>query len=249
MRQCAGDQKIRDLDSSVIGKVFSDLVNEITLITGLKVEEQHAKPFAKLFSRFLISHYAMISPSEVTLAFRLNASNDLPEKVEFFGTALTIEHLGRVLFQYIRKRGLLSKKLSEQREAEERPAPTAEEIEEQDKEFVNGFYQSYLDGQLTNVSWEYAYLVYDSLDKRGLITLSNSQKNAYMKEVQAFRDRELCLPAVGRDERKEQNRLIEVYLNEALPAEEIERVKRYAKRLVLSDMFKSWKQEGKKQII
>lgn len=248
MRQCAADQKIREIDARAIGKAFADLVNEITLITGLKIEEQNAKPFAVLFSKFLLSHYGIISCAEAALAFRLNAAGDLPEKIDFFGSTLTIEHIGRVLFQYIRKRGILSKKLSEQRQVIDSPPPSAEQIDMEDQQFVNEYYRKYLNSEFTKVSLEYAYMVYDSLDKRGTIKLTNTEKNKYLKEAQDFRDKELALPATNRDDRKEMHGLMEAYLNDSVPLEEKERVRRYAKRLVLMDLFKVWKQAGKTKV-
>lgn len=264
MRQCAEEMKIRDVDTGSIGKVFSDMINEITLITGLKVPvkildngKEDAKPFARLISKFLLGQYGFLACAEVTLAFRLNAAGDLPgvtngketDRVDFFGAVLTIEHVGTVLFRYIRKRTALSAKIRAQLEAAEKPTPTPEEIDIEDRLFVNEYYRKYLSNEFTNVSLEYAYLVYDSLDKRGMIHLSNSDKNTYMKEAQGFRDRELSFPPVDREDRKDHNRLIENYLNDTIPLQELERVKRYAKRMVLMDMFKKWKAEKKLQII
>jgi len=248
MRQCAADPKIRDISAQSVGKTFSDLVNEITLITGLKIEDQNAKPFAVLFSKFLLSYYGMISSSEVALAFRLNAVGELPEKVDFFGVTLTIEHIGRVLYQYIRKRGILSNKLREQREVIDSPPPSLDQIDMDDKLFVNEYYRKYLCNEFSNITLEYAYMVYDSLDKRGMINLTNAQKRQYMQEAQEMRDKELALPPTTREERKKQHSMMEKYLNDALPAEEIERVKRYAKRMAVLDQFKKLKADGKAKI-
>ncbi len=147
MRQCAAEDRIRDINTAGLGKKFAAIVNEITLITGLKPpfvikgdekgrEVEDMGPFVTLFSKFLLSHYSMITCAEVTLAFRLNASSDLPEKTDFYGSILTIEHVGRVLTQYIRKRANLAAKINDQMAL---PTPdkelTAEEREKEERDF------------------------------------------------------------------------------------------------------------------
>ncbi len=63
-------------------------------------------------------------------------------------------------------------------------------------------------------------MVYDTLDQRGVINLTNKQKKEYMAEAQELRNKEISAPAVDFQKRKEQNRLIEAYLNDAIPKEE-----------------------------
>lgn len=258
MRQCAAEERIKDINTQSLGKKFSDMINEITLITGLKVDEQQAKPFAVLLSKFLLSYYGILSCSEVTLAFRLNAMGDLPgvtgqgkesEKIDFYGGNLTIDHIGGVLHRYMQKRANLADKLIKQRGVStDDPPLTPEEEEIQDKSFANEYYRKYLNGEFSAVSLEYAYLVYDTLDKRGMINLSNKQKSAYMEEAQSIRDREIAAPAISRPERKAQNKLMEAYLNDMIPREEANLVKCIAKRLALMDIFKTWKASGKTKI-
>lgn len=200
-------------------------------------------------NKFILAHYGVLTPGEVSLAFTLNAAGDLPEKIELFGPNLTIEHLGKVLIQYIRKRANLAQKLNEQRQNQlQAPPPSKEQQDMEDKQFVNEYYRKYLNNDFSTVTLEYAYMVYDSLDNRGMMQLPLSKKLDYMKEAQAIRDREISAPAITYQERKEQNGLIEMYLNDAVPFEEAERVRRYAKRLALMDLFKVWKEAGKTKI-
>jgi len=230
------------------------MINEITLITGLRVDEQQAKPFAVLLSKFLLSYYGMLSCSEVTLAFRLNAMGDLAgftgqgkesDKIDFYGCNLTIDHIGGVLHRYMQKRANLAGKLANQREDSNYDPPlTPEQIEMEDKMFANEYFRKYLNGELSNISMEYAYLVYDTLDKRGMIGLSNKKKTTYMEEAQRIRDREIAAPPVSFSERKAQNKLMEAYLNDMIPREEANLVKCIAKRLALMDILKTWKATG-----
>lgn len=258
MRQCAAEERIKDINIQSIGKKFSDLINEITLITGLKVDENNAKSFAVLFSKFLLTYYSVLSCSEITLAFRLNSMNELPgvngqgkdtDRIDFYGQNLTIDHIGGVLHRYMEKRANLAAKIGQQRQVTiEEPKLTPEQQDMEDKKFVNEYYRKYLNGEFTHVSLEYAHMVYDSLDKRGMVNLTNSEKNKYMQEAQTFRDKELALPATNRVERRQMHCLMEAYLNDSVPVEEKERVRRYAKRLVLMDLFNSWKGKGQKII-
>lgn len=257
MRRCAAEEKIKSINAAALGKKFSDVINEITLITGLKVDEGNAKSFALLVSRFLLTYYGMITCSEVTLAFRLNAMNDLAgtngqgkdtDRIDFYGSNLTIDHIGSVLHRYMQKRANLAQKISGQQQQLEELPPSTEQIDMDDQLFINEYYRKYLANEFSNITLEYAYMVYDSLDKRGMITLDNKQKRKYMYEAQEMRDKELSLPPTTIEERREQHSLMECYLNDALPAEEVERVKRYAKRLVLMDHFKELKAKGTKTI-
>jgi hypothetical protein len=234
------------------------VVNEITLITGLKVDEANAKPFAVLVSRFLLTYYGMITCSEVTLAFRLNAMGDLPgtngqgkdtDRVDFYGPNLTIDHIGSVLHRYMQKRANLAKKINDQRQTlSEEPPPSQEQIEMNDKLFANEYYRKYLNHEFSSVSLSYAYMVYDTLDKHGQIQLTNSKKKEYMDKAQKERDKEIAAPAISMQEKKSQNKMMEAYLNDIVPIEEVNLVKSYAKRLALLDLFKVWKEAGKLKI-
>lgn len=258
MRQCAAEERIKEINAATLGKKFSDVINEITLITGLKVDEANAKPFAVLVSRFLLTYYGMITCSEVTLAFRLNAMGDLQgtngqgkdtDRVDFYGSNLTVDHIGSVLHRYMQKRSNLAQKINNQRQSQlEEPAPSPEQIEMNDKQFANEYYRKFLNNEFSSVSLSYAHMVYDTLDKQGQIHLNNSKKKEYMGQAQKIRDQEISAPAISFEERKAQNRMMEAYLNDLIPMEEVNLVKSYAKRLALMDVFKGWKEAGKTKI-
>ena len=258
MRQCAAEEKIKDINAATLGRKFSEVINEITLITGLKVDEGNAKPFAVLVSRFLLTYYGIITCSEITLAFRLNAMGDLPgingqgketDRIDFFGSNLTVDHIGGVLHRYLQKRSNLAQKLSAQRQQLlEDPPPSPEQIEMNDKLFANEYFRKYLHNEYSSVSLSYAYMVYDTLDRHGKIQLTNSKKKEYMEKAQKERDQEIAAPAISMQEKKLQNKMIEAYRNDLIPIEEINLVKSYAKRLALMDQFKAWKEAAKTKI-
>jgi len=258
MRQCAAEENIRDINTNSLGKKFSDLINEITLITGLKVDEQTAKPFAVLFSKFLLAYYGAISCAEVTLAFRLNSMNELPgvngngkdtDRIDFYGPNLTIDHVGGVLSRYMQKRANLAAKINEQPVALiEAPPPTPEEQELDDKRFCNQYYQKFLERQFSPISLEYAHMVYDMLDRLKVVRLSVDEKKAYYNTAQDNRHRELAAPAMDREEKKDKNRLMECYLNDNVPESERKLVKNNAKKLALLAVFEQWKTEKKDKI-
>lgn len=258
MRQCAAEEKIRDINTNGLGKKFSDLINEITLITGLKVDEQTAKPFAVLFSKFLLAYYGILTCPEVALAFRLNSMSQLPglngngkdtDRIDFYGSNLTIDHVGGVLSRYMQKRADLAAKISEQPVMLiETPAPSKEEQELDDKRFCNQYYQKYIERQFSPISLEYAHMVYDMLDRLGRINLSLADKKRFFSESQEARHRELAAPSMDRDEKKEKNRLMEAYLNEDVPESEVKLVKNNAKRIALLQQLEQWKISGTHKI-
>ncbi len=251
MRQCAAEEKIRDINTNGLGKKFSDLINEITLITGLKVDEQTAKPFAVLFSKFLLAYYGTLTCPEVALAFRLNSMNQLPgingngkdtDRIDFYGPNLTIDHVGGVLSRYMQKRANLASKINEQPATfMEAPAPSPEDQLLDDKRFCNQYYQKYIERQFSPISLEYAHMVYDMLDRLKAINLSVTEKKQHFEAAQENRHRELAAPSLDRDEKKEKNRLMEAYLNETVPESETMLVKNNAKRLALLKQFDTWK--------
>ena len=258
MRQCATGKRIKEMPANSITAQFPKVINEISLITGLKVDPENFEPFALLFSKFLIAHYGLLTCEEITLAFRLNAAGDLEgvndrnlttDKIALYGPFLTIEHIGSVLFRYMQKRGNLARKINEQpQKTIEPPPPTKEQQEMDDKQFCNEYYRKYLNQEFSTVTMEYAYMVYDILDRLRIIQLSVQEKNKYFAEAQKIREQELSAPAISFSERKDQNKLMEAYLNDEIPQTEQQLVKNYAKRLVLFDMFKAWKEHQRRAI-
>lgn len=229
---------------------MGNILKEICLTTGLKVEEGLSKEFTKVFNKFILAHYGILTPGEIALAFTLNAANDLPEKMEFFGSNLTIEHVGKVLFQYIRKRANLAAKINEERYKQELPPPipTKDEQEMNDKLFANEYYRKYLYHEFSLVSLEYAHWVYDTLDRFKLIRYTVAEKKRYMEEAELMRQQEIHAPPVDFHKHKEMNRLINAYINNLVPESEKQLVKQYAKRLALMDLFKRWKEQGRNRI-
>lgn len=250
MRQQATGERIKDMHATKLVSSMSGALDEITLITGLKVDGTYTKEFLKIFNKFILSHYHMLTTAEVVLAFTMNAANELDEKTDFYGSNLTIEHVGKVLFRYMQKRQNLAKKISEQRqEALAAPEPTKDEIDMQDKTFANEYYRKYLDKDFSSVSLSYAHMIYDVLDRFDLLQYSVKQKKEYYAKAQKARERELSAPSVDFQERKSNTKLMESYVDGILPSSEIELIKQYAKRLALFDRFDIWKAEGKKIII
>ncbi len=228
---------------------MGNVLKEICLTTGLKIDDSTSKEFAKMFNRFVLAHYGLLTPGEVTLAFTLNAAGDLPEKIELFGPNLTIEHIGKVLFQYLRKRAILAAKINEQpQQLIESPEPTKEEQEMQDKQFANEYYKKYLNQDFSSVSLEYAHWVYDILDQFKVIPYSTVQKKAYMAEAVTLRQSEIMAPTADFQKHREMNKLIEAYLNKLISESEKQLVINYAKRLALMDLFKKWKEQDRKKI-
>lgn len=236
---------------------MGNVLKEICLITGLKVDDGTGKEFTKMFSKFIREHYTHLSPAEITLAFTLNAAAELPgtsggkdtDKIEFYGSFLTLEHIGSILFRYMQKRGNLAKKLREEDNLQlEAPIPTKEEQEMEDKKFANEYYRKYIANEFSTVSLEYAHWVYDTLDKFDLIVYTVEQKKVYMSEATQIRERQLMVAPADFQEHKNWNRLLKAYTEGMLPDEEKKVVINYAKRLALIDLFKTWKMDGKKRI-
>jgi hypothetical protein len=258
MQRCAAEEKIRNINTNSLGKKFSDVINEITLITGLKVDEQYAKPFAVLFSKFLLAYYGTLTCAEIVLAFRLNSMNALPgqngngkdtDRIDFYGPNLTIDHVGGVLSRYMQKRSVLASKINEQpKEIVDTPKLSAEEEEMDNKRFCNDYFRKYLNRDFSPISLEYAYMVYDMLDRLGVMDISITDKKLFFSEAQEVRHRELAAPSLDRDEKKEKNRLMEAYMNNEVPESEIKLVKNAAKKLALLKQFEYWKMAGKEII-
>ncbi|ACU61312.1 hypothetical protein [Chitinophaga pinensis] len=248
MKQHASSDRIKDLPAQSLVSQVSNALKEICLTTGLKVDEGTATEFSKMFNKFLLAHYSMLTPGEVSLAFTLNAANELPEKIELYGQNLTIEHAGKVLYQYMQKRKKLASKINEQRISMEEPQPTQEEIDMNDREFANEYYRKFLNKEFSSASLEYAWMVYDVLDKFNLVPLSPDDKKAIFQEAQAKRDSELGAPAIDREEKKNKLNMIDAYLNDQVPVQEQNLVKSYAKRIALLRLFDQWKQAGKHKI-
>lgn len=249
MRQRANDVKIKNMTVKALILEMGKVQKEICLISGLKVDDGTAKEFIKLFIRFLLVHYSMLTCGEISLAFVLNASGKLGERVEYYGSILTLEHVGKVLSLYMAKRAALAKKLNENNSTEkELQPPTREQQEMDDMLFSNEYYRKYLSGEFSSVSYEYAHMVYDILDANKLIPYTIAEKNVFMGKAEKLRQQELTTPATGFNERRELNKLVEAYLNNLLPASEILLVKNYAKRLALFELFVLWKSQGRKRI-
>lgn len=228
---------------------LSNSLKEICLTTGLKVDESTSVEFTKMFNKFVMTYYGILTPGEVSLAFNLNAANELADRVEFYGQFLTIEHVGKVLHQYLAKRAKLAAKMQEQLIELESPKPTQEELDMNDREFVNEYYRKFLDKEFSSASLEYAWMVYDVLDKFKMIPFTVDQKKEIFHEAQTIRDRELSAPTTDREEKKSNMNMIEAYLNDAVPIQEQNLVKSYAKRIALLTLFKDWKSSGKKKIL
>lgn len=268
MRECAKGKKIGEIRRDHVGKIFSDLVNEITLTTGLKApfvlktgvdgkQVEDMTPFALAFAKFILAHYKQLSSEEISLAFRLNAAGQLPgtsggresEKVEFYGSQLTLEHIGSVLFRYMQKRGALAQKLREELRIESKETPpTIEQQDMDDKHFANEYYRKYLSKEFSTISLEYAHMVYDILDRFKIIKISKDRKKEFMAEAVKIREHQLQITPMDRDERREWNRLLASYVNGDIPEAEQQLVKNYAKRIALMEAFSIWENEGRKKI-
>lgn len=249
MRQRAADVKIKELSAQALVIEIGKVQKEICLTTGLKVEEGTAKEFVKLLIRFLLVHYSILSCGEVSLAFTLHASGKLTDRIEFFGSVLTLEHIGKILSLYMAKRAALAKKLNENTGTSiELPAPTKDEQNSSDKSFVNEYYRKYLSDEFSTVSKEYAYLVYNVLDENKLITYTTKEKNSFLYEAERLREQEISAPAINFKDRKDLNKLMEAYINNQLPNSEVILLKNYAKRLAVFSLFDQWKKEGRQKV-
>jgi len=237
---------------------MGDILKEICLITGLKVDEGVSKEFTKLFNKFIHAHYANITPSEIVLAFTLNAAGELPgssngketDKIDFYGSSLTIEHVGGILFRYMQKRANLAKKIREEEYLMiEAPQLTKEEQEMEDKNIANEYYRKYINKEFSFVSPEYAHWIYDILDKFQLISYSVDQKKKFMEEAQGLRLHILNEQSIAHvQEYKEVKQLLADYAKNEIPISEKKWVINCAKRIALLDLFKVWKGAGKKRI-
>lgn len=249
MRQTANSEPIGKLPiNSLISKVTSAL-KEVCLITGLKVEDQYSIEFVKVVSRFLRNHYNFLTPGEVALAFHLNAAGELPTKTVCFGSTLTLEHIGNVLYSYKQKRALLAAKLQELKAPEPEEKLTEEEIKQQEREFAQGFYERWLRKDLSPVSLSYAYMVYDTLYRSRVLILSPEEKKQWLELAESERQKELALPATDRWKKKEIDQIMDAYLNGAIPKEEALLIRNYAKRMALFNFFEKCRNEGKTMVI
>lgn len=238
-------EPIRSLPAQTLVSKIGNVIKEICLVTGLKVEEEYSKEFTKTVVIFLRAYYSYLTPSEITTAFHLNAAGELPTKTVIYGSNLTINYIGWVLSGFKDLRSKLADKIKGMRHPElPEPEPTPEEIDDQERRFCNDYYQKWLSRDFSPVTLQYAHMVYDSLDRMSIIQLSVNQKQEYFSQAQAIRKSEIEAPTVDWSERKLRNRLIQDYLNDAVPHDEKELVKNYAKRLALLDYFKSCKEKG-----
>lgn len=249
MRQAATGDRIRELTANSLLTKTANVVKEICLITGLKVEEQNAVEFTKIVNKFLLTHYGELTHSEVSLAFSMNAAGELPTKTVCYGSNLTPEHIGGVLHAYRLKRVDLATKIAEMKHPEiSEPALTEEEKYEQAKLFCEEYYQKWLSRDFSTASLSYAHMVYDDLEQIGLIRFTVEEKKKFFGEAQQVRDQEISAPTVDWNERKDRSRLMELYMNDSVPNDEKILVRNYAKRMALLHFFKSCKEEGRTKL-
>lgn len=249
MRQQAGTPPVKNLTSQEIVAGLAVQLKAISLITGLKIEDSILKDFTKSVMRFLLTYYGRLSLGEISLAFELNAANELPTKVAIYGSNLTIEFIGSVLSTYSQKRVNLATKIAQARQPELIEEPlTEEQMEIDEKQFANEYYRKWLNNEFSAVSLEYAHQVYDVLDHRGIIQLPKEEKDKYFSQSQEIRQKELSAPAINRDEKKDHKKLIDAYLKNQVPVPEKKLLQHYAKRLVLLDYFKTLKEDKKTKI-
>lgn len=246
MRKCAGNLKISSLPAQTLISELGSELKIICMITGLKVDDTIATEFTKTFAKFILTHYGNLTMAEITLSFELNAADELPSKTVCYGSNLTIELIGGVLSSYKAKRTALATKIAHSAHPGlPEPELTEEEKGKEAMDFCNEYYRKWLERDFSPVSAMYAHMVYDTLDKQGLITLSVNDKKSWMVKAQEQREKELSAPTLDRQERKDRNRLMESYMNDLLPQEEKDLIKNYAKKLALLYLFGLWKEEGK----
>ncbi|UCJ07818.1 hypothetical protein KTO58_01180 [Chitinophaga pendula] len=250
MQKCAAGDRLQEMSTEVLFKGLPRALNQIGVITGLKVESspEFARAFAQEVSIFLYNHYGILTLDEIVLAFRLNASGEYGDIISHYGQNLTIEHIGRVLVQYKQRRAKLAVKIQNQEKLPEAPRPTSSAIDEEARQFANEYYRKYLTGEMTEITISYAHLVYNDLDRFGVLNLDKEKKIGYYKEALLFRKKELGLPAATKDERKAINKLVQSYLEKQVPVAEKELVRNYARRLALLDYFKALKGKDIKKI-
>lgn len=256
IKQCAQTgTRIGTLDARSIGTHLTDLVKRITVITGLKVDDSSADMFAQDMTRFLLTYYSNITIEEIKTAFYLNANEIGEEKVIFYGSFLTLEHIGRVLTQYKAKRAAVVKKINAGSYLPDVPPPTKEEQMVIDKNMVNEFYRKYLHEELKEVSMAYAFMIYDIIKKLLPHTIPPADlRRKFHEEAIEFRREQLItlqqttVHQRPKHEREEVKSIIDQLIENVVPRSEEERIINIGKERTLMHMFNEFSKKGIKTI-
>jgi hypothetical protein len=256
IKQCAQTgTRIGTLDARSIGAHLTDLVKRITVITGLKVDDSSADMFAQDMTRFLLTYYSNITIEEIKTAFYLNANEIGEDKVIFYGSFLTLEHIGRVLTQYKAKRAAVVKKINAGSSLPDAPPPTKEEQMVIDKNMVNEFYRKYLHEELKEVSMAYAFMIYDIMKKLLPHTIPSADiRRKFHEEAIEFRREQLItvqqttLHQRPKHEREETKSIIDQLIENVVPRSEEERIINIGKERTLMHMFNEFSKKGIKTI-
>lgn len=227
------------------------MVNKITVITGLKIDSTTKDEFAKQFSKFMYAHYSNLTVDEIISAFHLNAAESGEEKVKLWGQALTLELIGQVLTAYRSKRARLIQKINSQPSQEtESKSPTEEEMMQDRIQFVNRFYDMYLNDELKEHSMMYADQVYDDIKRIKPEYLPSSEiRKRFYEESKEHRKNELLLPSKSKRERDEAKELVKDYLEGTISYTEEQKVINEGKRRTLMYMFTEFSKQGLKKLL
>lgn len=252
IRQCAQDgDRLGQIDSRSIGRVLSEIVKKITVITGLKLDPQTSDYFSEQFTLFIKEYYSNLTPSEIITAFHLNANESGDEKVVMYGSFLTLEVVGKVLTQYRSKRAAVARKINNQPLISiEPPKPTEEEMIIERKEHVNQFYVSYLNEELSEAAELYAHQIYLYIKKYKpeLLPSADIRKRFY-EEAKEHRKQELMMPNKSPSERHAAREIVKQYLEGVISSTEEEKVLQEGMRRTLMYMFNEFSKQGLKKIL
>lgn len=111
-------------------------------------------------------------------------------------------------------------------------------------QFANEYYRKYKEGEFSECSPSYAYMTYDILNKRGMIHLSEVEKDEY--RVQAQIEVEMRYSKV-KDGPVKISDLLDA--STVIGIDETTAVSNIAKGMVILDLFEAWKAEGRTRII
>jgi hypothetical protein len=243
----AGSSKaIKNLSQPEFKEGITKFLKKTVVFTGLKIEPEYMVEIIAMTSQTLYTHFKNLTFDEMYLALELNATGQLPRKVESYGSNLTIKYIADILALYNETRISLLKRLGESKKLELPDKKlTEEEKYNEDVKYVQLMFRNFCAKTLSHTQTEMLHMVFDTLYKYGIVKVSEDEREEYLMQAKIHRHKLVSGPAFSKDEKREFKNLLDQYEKETFSTDEVIEQKRLAKRLFVIDYFKNLLNEGR----
>lgn len=191
---------------------------------------------------FLQTYYREMSIGELKLAFELAFMDMLSVNIEHYNS-FDIKYLTRILNAYRsyrnEKRKAIDKKLEQ-----EKPEPTAEELAQQHRNFINRIVKAYEKYKNDNVfEVQIKWLVYDFLLENNLLEMSDNQWNIFIEKAEKIHKQSLINNKNNSERMARIRRLKDFDILRFQYPNELSKIRIIAKELALKAYFKMLKEK------